>query len=121
MARQGGRGRSGGRAVGEAGLHEAAAHHQEAGVLALGEGPWRDGARSPSKDVRLIVVACAAAILGACASLREVSPFHRGASWGVNRVTPRVGRLAPGSPPAWGFVGVPVQYDRGMPRTCWPT
>ncbi len=111
---------SGCRAVAQAGFLEASAHDQELGVLAFGEGPRRNHAGSPSKDVRLIVVACAAAILGACASLREVSPFHRGASLGL-RVIPRVGRLAPDSPPAWGFVGVAVQYDRGMPRTCWLT
>src|SRR6266849_563578 len=112
MARapQSGRGRLGGRSL--AVFDVAAAHHQQTGVLAFGEWPGRHGAGSPSKDVRLIVVACAAAILGACASLREVSPFHRGASWGL-RVIPRVGRMAPGSPPAWGFVAITVQYDRG--------
>ena len=59
-------------------LEHATTHHEEASVLAFGEWPRRDGARSPSKDVRLIVVASAAAVLGACASFGEVSPFHRG-------------------------------------------
>lgn len=61
-------------------LKYTAAHHEESSVLAFGEWPRRDGARSPSKDVRLIVVASAAAILGACASFGEVGPFHRRAS-----------------------------------------
>jgi len=58
----------------------------------IGEmGYFSDGTRSASKDVRLIVVTCAAAIPGASASLGEVSPFHRCLSWG-RRVTPRVDR-----------------------------
>ena len=64
-------------AASQIGFHVAAAHQEQASVLALGEWPRRDGARSASKDVRLIVVASAAAIPGASASLGEVSPFHR--------------------------------------------
>ncbi len=66
----------------EALVEESSAHDEQASVLTLGEWPRRDGTRSPSKDVRLIVVASAAAILGACAGFWEVCPFHRGASRG---------------------------------------
>ena len=68
---------SGGFAVVELGFQDAPADYEQASVLTLGEWPRRDGARSPSKDVRLIVVARAAAILGACASFGKLCPFHR--------------------------------------------
>jgi hypothetical protein len=54
---------SGGFARLEAVLQDAATRDQQAGVLAFGEWPWRRGTRSSSKDVRLIVIAGAAAIL----------------------------------------------------------
>ena len=81
------------RAVYLACFHEATAHQEQFGVLTLGEGPRRDGSRAAAKGVRLIVVVCAAAILGASASFGEVCPFHRLPR--KYRVTLILGRTAP--------------------------
>src|SRR5579864_4695954 len=105
---------SGGLPIRDVRLADAAADNQQASVLPLGKRPRRNGARSTSKDVRLIVVASAAAVLGACAGLWEVRPFHRVPLCWV-KVLPKSRPAYGGLVPPRGWHWLPAGTGRSAP------
>src|SRR6266536_2387047 len=102
-------------------IGDAAAHHQQVRVLALGERPRRDCARPTAELIGLVVVSGAASILGAAICTGMSCPFHRNPRkmW----VTQSSAARAAARSPIWG---VPVEQfshatyaDRAtMPGLC---